>query len=53
MQGDYITDITGVVPGTPVEVRNYDITNVPPEQINYDSKGRPYTKIEYELMRVG
>ena len=53
MNGDNITDITGVKPGTPVEVRNYDITRADPAQLQYDSKGKAYTKIEYGLLRVG
>ena len=54
MEGDHITDITGVKPGTPVEVRDYDITGVEPTRINYDSKGKAYyVRAEYSLLRVG
>jgi exosome complex RNA-binding protein Csl4 len=54
MNGDHITDITGVRPGTPVEVRNYDITHAQPDHLQYDSKGKAYyVRAEYDLIRVG
>jgi len=62
MDGNNITDVRGLRPGTPVEIRNYDITGAMKQHIanrdhtisiEYDEQGRAYIKSEYDLVKVG